>query len=95
MGYIKIPSIDVSLLTYHSTDEGVLQVGVGHVEGTSLPVGGAGTHSMLSRHCGLPLARLFTDINKLVIVAPLVAVPILLILLISLLVSTRKKRRNS
>lgn len=179
MGYIKIPSIDVALPIYHSTDEGVLQVGVGHVEGTSLPVGGAGTHSVLSGHRGLPSARLFTDIDKLVvgdlfiiqildetltyevdqilivlpyeldalaieegkdlctlvtctpygvnshrllvrghrvenpeeekavrvtadavqiepvIVAPLVAVPILLILLISLLVSTRKKRRNS
>lgn len=179
MGYIKIPSIDVALPIYHSTDEGVLQVGVGHVEGTSLPVGGADTHSVLSGHRGLPSARLFTDIDKLVvgdlfiiqildetltyevdqilivlpyeldalaieegkdlctlvtctpygvnshrllvrghrvenpeeekavrvtadavqiepvIVAPLVAVPILLILLISLLVSTRKKRRNS
>ena len=54
MGYIEIPEIKVSLPVYHGVDEGVLQVAVGHIPGTSLPVGGTGTHSVLSGHRGLP-----------------------------------------
>lgn len=65
MGYIEIPSINVTLPVYHSTDEDVLQVGVGHLEGSSLPVGGAGTHCVLTGHRGLPSAKLFTNLNKL------------------------------
>ena len=65
MGYIEIPSINVSLPVYHGTDESVLQIAIGHVEGSSLPVGGIGTHSVLSGHRGLPSARLFTDIDRL------------------------------
>ena len=66
MGYIDIPSIKVELPIYHGTSEGVLQVAVGHIEGTSLPVGGSGTHCVLSGHRGLPSAKLFTDLDKLV-----------------------------
>lgn len=66
MGYINIPSLNVSLPIYHGTDEGVLQVAVGHIEGTSLPIGGKGTHCVLSGHRGLPSARLFTDLDQLV-----------------------------
>ena len=65
MGYIEIPSIDVSLPIYHGTDEAVLQIAVGHLEWTSLPVGGSGSHCVLSGHRGLPSARLFTDLDKL------------------------------
>ena len=65
MGYIQIPNIEVSLPIYHGTSEGVLQVAVGHLEGTSLPVGGEGTHTVLSAHRGLPSSRLFTDLDKL------------------------------
>ena len=67
MGYIEIPSIDCSLPIYHGTDEAILQIAVGHIEGTSLPVGGSGTHCVLSGHRGLPSARLFTDLDKMVI----------------------------
>ncbi|MBQ3090469.1 MAG: class C sortase [Oscillospiraceae bacterium] len=63
MGYIQIPKIDVSLPIYHGTSEGVLQVAVGHLEGSSLPTGGEGTHCALSAHRGLPSARLFTDLD--------------------------------
>lgn len=66
MGYIEIPNINCSLPVYHGTDEAVLQIAVGHIEGTSLPVGGEGTHCVLSGHRGLPSARLFTDLDKLV-----------------------------
>lgn len=66
MGYVEIPSIGVSLPIYHGTDEAVLQVAVGHLEWTSLPVGGAGSHCVVSGHRGLPSAKLFTDIDKLV-----------------------------
>jgi sortase A len=66
MGYISIPSIRVELPIYHGVDAGVLDVGVGHIEGSSLPVGGIGTHCVLSGHRGLPSARLFTDIDQLV-----------------------------
>lgn len=65
MGYLEIPSIHVSLPVYHSLDEAVLQVAVGHVEGTSLPTGGAGTHCVLSGHRGLPSAQLFTNLDQL------------------------------
>lgn len=65
MGYVEIPSIDVSLPIYHGTSEEVLQVAVGHIEGSSLPVGGEGTHCVISGHRGLPSARLFTDLDQL------------------------------
>ena len=65
MGYINIPVIDVSLPIYHGTDEAVLQIASGHIEGTSLPVGGADTHAAISGHRGLPSARLFTDLDRL------------------------------
>lgn len=65
MGYIDIPSIDVTLTIYHGTEDSVLQVGVGHVEGSSLPVGGESTHCVLSGHRGLTSARLFTDLDEL------------------------------
>ncbi len=64
MGYIQIPSIDVKLPIFHTTDEDVLEIGVGHLEGSSLPVGGENTHSVLSAHRGLPSATLFTDLDK-------------------------------
>lgn len=66
MGYIEIPVIDCSLPIYHGTDESVLQVAIGHIEGSSLPVGGDGSHCIISGHRGLPSARLFTDLDKLV-----------------------------
>lgn len=66
MAYIEIPKIDCSLPIYHGTDEGVLQTSIGHIEGSSLPVGGESTHCVLSGHRGLPSARLFTDIDQLV-----------------------------
>lgn len=65
IGYIEIPLIDCSLPIYHGTNESVLQVAVGHVEGSSLPVGGTGTHSVISGHRGLPRAKLFTNLDKL------------------------------
>lgn len=65
MGYIEIPSIQCSLPICHGTDEAVLHSAIGHIEGTSLPVGGAGTHCVLSGHRGLPSARLFTDLDQL------------------------------
>lgn len=66
MGYIEIPSIAVSLPVYHGTDDAVLQTAVGHLEWTSLPVGGVNTHCVLSGHRGLPSAKLFTNLDKLV-----------------------------
>ena len=65
MGVIKIPSIQVSLPIYHTTADSVLQVGVGHYVGSSLPVGGMGTHSIMTGHRGLPSAKLFTDLDQL------------------------------
>lgn len=65
MGYIEIPMIDVMLPIYHGTGESVLQIAVGHLDWTSLPVGGAGSHCVVSGHRGLPSARLFTDLDKL------------------------------
>lgn len=67
MGYIEIPLIKCTLPIYHGTDEGVLQIAIGHIAGTSLPVGGESTHCVLSGHRGLPSARLFTDLDKLVV----------------------------
>lgn len=67
MGYIEIPTLKVTLPIYHGTDDAVLQVAVGHLEWTSLPVGGESTHCVLSGHRGLPSARLFTDLDKLVV----------------------------
>ncbi len=65
MGYVEIPQIGVSLPIYHGTDEAVLQVAIGHIEGSSLPVGGAGTHCVISGHRGLPSAKLFTDLDQI------------------------------
>lgn len=66
IGYIEISKIGCSLPVYHGTDEAVLQIAVGHIEGSSLPVGGESTHAVLSGHRGLPSAKLFTDLDKLV-----------------------------
>ncbi|MDO5400560.1 MAG: class C sortase [Eubacteriales bacterium] len=66
MGYIEIPSIKVSLPIYHGTAESVLQIAIGHLDWTSLPIGGESTHCVVSGHRGLPSARLFTDLDKLV-----------------------------
>lgn len=65
MGYVEIPEISCSLPIYHGTDEAVLQIAIGHIEGSSLPVGGESTHCVLSGHRGLPSAKLFTDLDKL------------------------------
>ena len=65
MGYIDIPEIKCTLPIYHGTSDAVLQVGVGHIEGSSLPVGGEGTHCVLSGHSGLPSAVLFTHLEDL------------------------------
>ena len=65
MGHIEIPSIHVTLPIYHGTDEAVLQIAAGHIEWTGLPVGGKGTHTVLSGHRGLPSAKLFTDLDRL------------------------------
>lgn len=66
MGYIEIPCIDCDLPIYHGTEDSVLQTAIGHLDGSSLPVGGGSTHCMLSGHRGLPSARLFTDLDELV-----------------------------
>ena len=65
MGHVEIPSINVLLPIYHGTDEEILQVAIGHIEGTSLPVGGKSTHCVISGHRGLPSAKLFTDLDQL------------------------------
>lgn len=65
MGYIEIPKINCTLAIYHGTSDAVLQIGVGHIEGTSLPVGGVGTHCVVSGHRGLPSAKLFTNLDQL------------------------------
>ncbi len=67
MGYITIPVIDVELPIYHGTSVEVLNIAAGHLEGSSFPVGGKNTHAVISAHRGLPSARLFTDIDKLVV----------------------------
>lgn len=66
MGYLSIPKINVELAIYHGTSDDVLQTGVGHIEGTKLPIGGEGNHTVLAAHRGLPSARLFTDLDQLV-----------------------------
>lgn len=66
MGYISIPQIRVELPIYHGTSEGVLNIAVGHLQGSTLPIGGEGTHSVISAHRGLPSAKLFSDLNQLI-----------------------------
>ena len=66
MAYIEIPKLNLTLPIYHGTDETVLRVAIGHIPGTSFPIGGKGSHAVLSGHRGLPSARLFTDIDQLV-----------------------------
>lgn len=65
MGYVSIPKFHIRAPIYHGTDETILQIAIGHIENSSLPVGGKGTHTMISGHRGLPSARLFTDIDKM------------------------------
>lgn len=65
IGYIKIPAINVKMPIYHGTSDEVLQNGAGHLEGSSFPIGGESTHAVLSSHCGLPSAKLFTDLDQL------------------------------
>lgn len=65
MGYLSIPKINVKLAIYHGVEDNVLQTGVGHLNGTYLPVGGEATHTVLAAHRGLPSARLFTDIDQM------------------------------
>ena len=65
MGYVSIPKINVKLSIYHGTADDVLQTGIGHLNGTKLPIGGESTHSVLAAHRGLPSARLFTNIDQL------------------------------
>ncbi|MGV3250638.1 class C sortase [Streptococcus suis] len=67
MGYIEIPKLQTTLPIYHGTDDAVLQVAVGHLAGTSLPIGGQGSHAAISGHRGLPSAKLFSDLDQLVI----------------------------
>lgn len=67
MGYVEIPKLDCRLPVYHGTDEAVLQIAIGHIEGTSLPVGGLGSHSVLSGHRGLPSAKLFTNLDQIAV----------------------------
>lgn len=65
MGYVEIPKINVKTPIYHGTSEDVLSKGIGHLEGTSLPIGGKGNHTVITGHRGLPSAKLFTDLPKL------------------------------
>lgn len=65
MGYIEIPKISVTLMIYHTVDEDNLQDGIGHVEGTALPIGGKNTHSILAGHTGLPSAKLLTNLDRM------------------------------
>ena len=67
MGYVEIPEINCSLPIYHGTEESVLQIAVGHIEWSSLPVGGESSHCVISGHRGLPSAKLFTNLDKLVV----------------------------
>lgn len=67
MGYIEVASLGISLPIYHGTSEAVLQVGIGHLDWTSLPVGGESTHCVLSGHRGLPSAKLLSDIDQMVV----------------------------
>ena len=65
IGYVKIDKIGVELPVYHGTSDEVLNIGIGHLEGSSLPIGGVNTHSIMSAHRGLPSAKLFTDLDRL------------------------------
>ena len=65
IGYIEIRKLGIKLPIYHGTSESVLQTSIGHIEGTSLPVGGINSHCVLSGHRGLPSAKLFTDLDKM------------------------------
>lgn len=65
MGYVEVPKINIKIPIYHTTDEEVLEQAAGHLEGSSLPVGGENTHAVISAHRGLPSASLFTDLDKL------------------------------
>ena len=65
MGFVNVPKFHIHCPIYHGTDEDILQIAVGHLEGSSLPVGGKSTHCLISGHRGLPSARLFTDIAKI------------------------------
>lgn len=65
IGYVTIDKIKTELPIYHGTSEGVLQIGVGHLEGSSMPVGGTGTHAVLSAHRGLPSAKLFSNLDEM------------------------------
>lgn len=65
MGYVEIPAIDVSLPIFHGTSASVLEIGTGHLKGSSLPVGGVGTHTVITGHTGLNKAKLFTDLTEL------------------------------
>lgn len=67
MGYITIPAIGVELPIYHGTSEAVLNVAAGHLQGSAIPVGGENTHAVISAHRGLPSAKLFTDLDKMVV----------------------------
>lgn len=67
MGYIEIENIGVNLPIYHGTDESVLQVGIGHLEGTSFPTGTKSTHAVFSGHRGLPSSKLFTDLDQMIV----------------------------
>lgn len=66
MAYVEIPKLNTTMPIYHGTDNDVLQIAIGHIPGTSLPIGGIGTHAVISGHRGLPSAKLFTDIDQLI-----------------------------
>ena len=65
MGYVEIPDLEVKLPVYHGTEDAVLQTAIGHVEGSSFPIGGLGTHAVISGHSGLPTGKLFSALNEL------------------------------
>ena len=65
MAYVEIPKLKTTMPIYHGTDEAILEIAIGHIPGTSFPVGGKGTHSVISGHRGLPSANLFTNLNHL------------------------------
>lgn len=65
LGHVEIPKININIPLYAGTSDQVLEMGAGHLEGTSLPIGGNSTHSVITAHTGLPKAKLFTDLNKL------------------------------
>ena len=65
MAYVEIPKLKTTMPIYHGTDEAVLEIAIGHIPGTSLPIGGKGTHAVISGHRGLPSAKLFSNLNQL------------------------------